>query len=313
MDTSIANRLAARRRAAGYSQEALAGKLGVSRQAVSKWERGEASPDTDNLIALAALYGVTLDELLYAEPLQEAESAAGPGEDGEKGAEPEVDAEKGAGATDAAHGDADPSSDAAKPSVHVSLKDGIHVSDPKKGEEVHVGWGGIHVTDPAKGAEVHVGPEGVDVHDEHGHSVVSDAEGGGVTVDGTHYESWKAVHDALGHDLRGKSDFERAWERFPFFALVPLAYVCLGLFAGTWLEGLWLLLLIPVYPAVGTLVASRDLIDFLAGMYPVGATAWFLWQVLARGEAHPSWVIFLTIPLVEWALGSLADWKHGRK
>lgn len=300
MDTSIADRLAARRRAAGYSQEALAGRLGVSRQAVSKWERGEASPDTDNLIALASLYGVTLDELLYAEPLQEAESAAGPGEDGEKDAEPEVDGAK------ADAGDA-------KPNVHISLKDGIHVSDPKKGEEVHVGWGGIHVTNPAKGAEVHVGPEGVDVHDEHGHSVVSDAEGEGVTVDGTHYESWKAAHDALGHDLKGKSDFERAWERFPFFALVPLVYVCLGLFADAWVEGLWLLLLIPVYPAVGTLVASHDLIGFLAGMYPVGATAWFLWQVLARGEAHPSWVIFLTIPLVEWALGSLADWKHGRK
>lgn len=298
MDTSIADRLAARRRAAGYSQEALAGKLGVSRQAVSKWERGEASPDTDNLIALAALYSVTLDELLYAEPLQE-ESAADPGKDGEKDAEatPEDATEPGD----------------AKPSVHISLKDGIHVSDPKKGEEVHVGWDGIHVTDPAKGAEVHVGPEGVDVHDEHGHSVVSDAEGEGVTVDGTHYESWKAAHDALGHDLKGKSDFERAWERFPFFALVPLVYVCLGLFAGAWVEGLWLLLLIPVYPAVGTLVASHDLIGFLAGMYPVGATAWFLWQVLARGEAHPSWVIFLTIPLVEWALGSLADWKRGRK
>ena len=306
MDTTIADRLAARRRAAGYSQEALAGKLGVSRQAVSKWERGEASPDTDNLIALAALYGVTLDELLYAEPLQEAESAAGPGEDGEKDA--------GAATSTAEEPTADATEPgAAKPSVHISLADGIHVSDPKKGEEVHVGWGGIHVTDPAKGAEVHVGPEGVDIRDEHGHSVVSDAEGGGVSVNGTHYESWKAAHDALGHDLRGKSDFERAWERFPFFALVPLAYVCLGLFAGTWLEGLWLLLLIPVYPAVGTLVASRDLIGFLAEMYPVGATAWFLWQVLARGEAHPSWVIFLTIPLVEWALGSLADWKHGRK
>lgn len=299
MGTDIADRLAARRRAAGYSQEALASKLGVSRQAVSKWERGEASPDTDNLIALAALYGVTLDDLLYADPSQEPESAAGPGEDGEKGAEatPEDAAEPGD----------------AKPSVHISLTDGIHVSDPKKGEEVHVGWGGIHVTDPAKGAEVHVGPKGVDVRDEHGHSVVSDAEGGGVTVDGTHYESWKAAHDALGHDLSGKSDFERAWERFPFFALVLLVYVCLGLFAGAWVEGLWLLLLIPIYPAVGTLVASHDLIGFLAGMYPVGATAWFLWQVLARGEAHPSWVIFLTIPLVEWALGSLADWKHGRK
>ena len=52
---------------AGLSQEALAEKLGVSRQAVSKWERSESSPDTDNLIALAKLYGVSLDELLYVD------------------------------------------------------------------------------------------------------------------------------------------------------------------------------------------------------------------------------------------------------
>ena len=39
-------------------------RLGVSRQAVSKWERGESSPDTDNLIALAELYGLSLDALV---------------------------------------------------------------------------------------------------------------------------------------------------------------------------------------------------------------------------------------------------------
>ena len=57
MNIAIANRLVELRRAHGYSQEELAGKLGVSRQAVSKWERAESSPDTDNLIALARLYG----------------------------------------------------------------------------------------------------------------------------------------------------------------------------------------------------------------------------------------------------------------
>ena len=64
MDLAMAQRLVDRRKAAGLSQEALAAQLGVSRQAVSKWERSESSPDTDNLIALAALYGVSLDELL---------------------------------------------------------------------------------------------------------------------------------------------------------------------------------------------------------------------------------------------------------
>ena len=64
MNIEIADRLVALRREHGYSQEELAARLGVSRQAVSKWERAESSPDTDNLITLARLYGVSLDELL---------------------------------------------------------------------------------------------------------------------------------------------------------------------------------------------------------------------------------------------------------
>lgn len=64
MNLEIANRLVALRRERGLSQEDLAARLGVSRQAISKWERAESSPDTDNLIALARLYGISLDELL---------------------------------------------------------------------------------------------------------------------------------------------------------------------------------------------------------------------------------------------------------
>lgn len=65
MNLEIANRLVEYRKKAGLSQEELADKLGISRQAISKWERVEASPDTDNLIALAKLYNVSLDELIY--------------------------------------------------------------------------------------------------------------------------------------------------------------------------------------------------------------------------------------------------------
>lgn len=64
MTIEIANRLVELRKKSGLSQEELADKLGLSRQAVSKWERAEASPDTDNLICLAKLYGVSLDDLL---------------------------------------------------------------------------------------------------------------------------------------------------------------------------------------------------------------------------------------------------------
>lgn len=67
MNIKTADRLLELRKAYGYSQETLAEKIGVSRQAISKWERGESSPDTDNLIALANVYGITLDELLEGE------------------------------------------------------------------------------------------------------------------------------------------------------------------------------------------------------------------------------------------------------
>ena len=52
------------RRERKLSQEELAALAGVSRQAVSKWELGEASPDVNKLLALARAFGVTTDHLL---------------------------------------------------------------------------------------------------------------------------------------------------------------------------------------------------------------------------------------------------------
>lgn len=59
----IAENLAFLRRAHGYSQEQVADRVGVSRQAVAKWETGETTPDLLNSMALAEVYGVSLDEL----------------------------------------------------------------------------------------------------------------------------------------------------------------------------------------------------------------------------------------------------------
>ena len=67
MNIEIANRLVKLRKEKGLSQEQLAEELGISRQAVSKWERAESSPDTDNLICLAKLYNMSLDDLLMTE------------------------------------------------------------------------------------------------------------------------------------------------------------------------------------------------------------------------------------------------------
>lgn len=70
------------RRAAKLSQEELAAMVGISRQAVSKWELGDATPEVDKLLALARAFGVTTDVLLDGgEPSRGQEEAEAPGED----------------------------------------------------------------------------------------------------------------------------------------------------------------------------------------------------------------------------------------
>lgn len=65
----FASRLQALRKAQNLSQEALADQLGVSRQAIGKWESGSALPSIDNLLELAAILNTTVDYLLTgAEP-----------------------------------------------------------------------------------------------------------------------------------------------------------------------------------------------------------------------------------------------------
>lgn len=47
----------------GYSQEEIAEKIGISRQAYAKWEKGDTIPDIEKCAQLAAIYDITLDNL----------------------------------------------------------------------------------------------------------------------------------------------------------------------------------------------------------------------------------------------------------
>ena len=62
---SLGETLRAHRTEKRMTQEFVAETLGVSRQAVSKWENGTSDPSTSNLCALAKLYGVPVEELLH--------------------------------------------------------------------------------------------------------------------------------------------------------------------------------------------------------------------------------------------------------
>lgn len=303
MDLAMAQRLVDRRKAVGLSQEALAAQLGVSRQAVSKWERSESSPDTDNLIALAALYGVSLDELLYGEAASDADSS-------EDGSTETVDEAKEA-EDSAEHADCGD-----KPLVDISLARGIHVIDPNKGEEVHVGWNGIHVTNERKGEEVHVGPDGVhvDTLEDDGHSVHTNDDGT-VTIDGETFSSWKEAHNKLDH--HGKhfhTKVGRTWNKFPFPALVALAYLVLGIVYGTWGMGLLLVFLVPAYYAIGDFIDRRHLSKLIECIYPSAAIAWFLYMLLCLGQPHPAWAILITIPVIKALMRwCRKQWKHRKR
>ena len=64
MDMTIGKRIAFLRKEKGLTQEELANHMGISPQAVSKWENDQTCPDISALPKLARLFGVTVDELL---------------------------------------------------------------------------------------------------------------------------------------------------------------------------------------------------------------------------------------------------------
>ena len=83
---TMGQRLLALRTRAGLSQEALAEQLGVSRQAVSRWERDESAPDLYLIPVIAEIFGVTSDELLLGKRIIK--------NDGDEKDEPNIKSEK---------------------------------------------------------------------------------------------------------------------------------------------------------------------------------------------------------------------------
>lgn len=259
MNLEIANRLVELRKQHGYSQEDLADKLGVSRQAVSKWERVEASPDTDNLIALAKLHGVSLDELLNYKPSAAAgkEAEAETAEDSSDAEETKDDSEK-----------TDDDMSAEEFDQKYRSKHGIHIKD-KDGTVVHIGLDGIHVKD--EGDEVHVGLSGIHVK-----------------------ESKNGKEES--HDFSPKEFFVKK-HNHPIWAivnatsvlLIVAAYLLLGFLMDAWHPAWLLFLLIP------TLTANN--LSDLTGTFPILVVGGYLCLGIFLDAWHPGWLIFLSIPV----------------
>lgn len=88
--TYFAENLAALRKRAGYTQETLAEALGVSRQAVGKWESSQGLPEASTLLTLADLLGCSLDQLMR-QPLEEVEEGEAPSADNASAGDPTQD------------------------------------------------------------------------------------------------------------------------------------------------------------------------------------------------------------------------------
>lgn len=316
MNIRIANRLLEYRRASGYSQEELAAKIGVSRQAVSKWERVEASPDTDNLIALAKLYGITIDELINGSNNPSVKGGDDTSEKADKITEESrgsCDSKNSNGNTgsnthdnkdnedeseydDENHTENDEDYNCDECSgnknktdrVHIGF-DGIHVTD-KNGDEVHVSMSGIHIEDK-NGEKVHIDPGNIHIHNEKGDTVIE-------TKDGRVY-----VNDEIGH-------------RAPFWfdAILPIitliAYLIMGFTIPDsygWTRGWLVFFLVPVAPSFITAIRKGKPSRFL---YPVFITGLYLLSGMVYGRWHPEWIAFLTIPVYYIICGAI---EHSRK
>ena len=234
MNLEIANRLQKLRKEKGYSQEQLAVELGISRQAVSKWERAEASPDTDNLICLAKLYGVSLDELLDTEQTIS-----------------EIKEEK--------------LGEKKKEEQFVLKHEGIYLCDDE-GNEVSIGKGGISLHSYEDNSNVQIAGDFIPKKKSKAFSIVKDTLGGifffGIIITyivlGCLFNVWHpawilflfipivgSIFDAIEH---------KSLKSFFYPGLVVAIYLFLGIQYHLWHPYWFLFITIPVYYIIAEMI-----------------------------------------------------------
>lgn len=258
MTIETANRLYELRKKHNLSQEELAEKLGVSRQAVSKWERSEASPDTDNLIALAKIYDLSLDELIYGEKDENRE---------EKKEEAEETVEKDENTYIHIEDDGD--------KVKIG-PDGILVEE-KNGNTVKINVNGKIMEKVLKKIEDEVDESDFDVDDDDDTVLIK--ENGHMKI-----------------KINKSSKKTRFWLEFPYAVICAIAYLIFGFYdiCGGWALSWIIFVTIPVYYSFVEAIYRRRFSEFA---YPVFAACVYLYLGMYHGNWHPSWLVFITIPI----------------
>lgn len=220
--TNLPNNLYELRKKAGLSQEEFADRLNVSRQAVSKWERGEAYPDTENLITISEMFGVTIDELLKSENISGERKS-------ENEAENKTDNSADNGYFRLNVGD----------KVKVDLNGGITVNDDDGTVKVNLGHNGITVNSD-DGVKVKLGRRGIIINDD------DDDDNDDDDDDVVSRENWK--YSVLYN--------------VPYSILCLVAFLVLGFTLNAWNWAWTLFMTVPVFDSVLDAIRNKSLSEF---------------------------------------------------
>ena len=327
MNIEIANRLVQMRKQKGLSQEELAEKLGLSRQAVSKWERAEASPDTDNLICLAKLYGISLDDLLNTDqPVEEIardvkEENARKEEEAKQQEEPkeeEVEAE--------------------------TVRDGEEMKQPNRLKfdwfsfEPY-GFDSVEMTGHSlifydkdgnvvpfrgerniaeNGVAVHIEEDEVDVAIAHGRAYIH------IEPDEYSYKApnGKSVHCESDHGWKPETTEEKNWKIIDSVVFSILGTLALGayLFTGFYYQNLgshigwacwWVLLLAPII--VQSIMSAIHKKKMTSVAIPIVCLFVYIPFGFYMNLWHPMWAVFLLIPIWYSLFGSIQKIQENKK
>ena len=273
---NLPNNLYELRRSANLSQEEFAEKLGVSRQAVSKWERGEAYPDTENLITISNMFGVTIDDLLKSDNIV----ADTNGENTEE------------------YGDceADDSSFSVKvgDKVDLNLRGSITVDDDDTKVKIDLDNGDILVDDDDGQVKVNFGSSGIVVNTDDGVKVKL-GKGGIVIHDNDDNDDDDDEDDEDDEeDKARKASKLSVLYSVPYPIVTSVAFLAIGLFAEGWYWAWTLFMTIPLYYSLLDSIRKRRFTEFA---YPVFVAFIFCLFGMLFDWWHPGWIIFLTVPI----------------
>lgn len=302
MTIETANRLLKLRKKQGLSQEELAEKLGVSRQAVSKWERSEASPDTDNLIALAKIYGLTLDQLIYGT---------------EESTDNESDNENDESTADGADSSETDKNGAAF--ITVNDKNGNRVT-------INVGDDGVKIKQGSSDSAENSAnlSDDIDSDDDVNKALknaIKDAiiHNKGITVESENGDTVRLGFDGIKIRQKSKNKHGKNFDdddyddeddendeendkgialtialNTPYTILCIIAYLIFGCYGvcGGWAYSWIIFLTIPIWYSLVDAIQHKSFCKF---SYPILTAFIYLYIGLYHRIWHPTWIIFITV------------------